>query len=311
MSWDYTAQANARRNLEKAPRRDRSSSQKNYGERMNQKRGELKAISRRVFQEVWGKEDAYKKLLEIYQRFTLSPFDGTEGAGITNATLIYAQLPDAVCLKTLDGYNAQHASILQGQRGIDLLSPHTTVRGGQPVTFYNPVKVFDLAQTTSKAVPPQPPEPDYLRLLRGIATAKRFSIDYADLPDGIGALYIPENDEVLIQDGQSHQEMTVSLLTEYSHYRLSREDGYERSPVSVFLACSSAYVLALHYGVDTKEMNFPKEAFPKVEDVGAMKEMIATVAFISREVAKDIDHQLAAAMEQKPDRESQHSEVQL
>ena len=311
MSWNYAAQANAMKNLGKAPRRGQSPNQKGYVEKMNLKRGEMKATASRVFQEVWGKEDAYKKLLGIYQRFTLSPFSGTEGAGITNAALIYAQRPNAVCLKTLDGYNAQQDKILPGEKAIDLLAPHTTVRDGKPATFYNPVKVFDLSQTTSKAVPPQPPEPDYLGLLRAIANAERFSIDYADLPDGIGALYVPENEEVLIQDGQEPKELLVSLLTEYSHYQLSLANGYDRNQVSVFLACSSAYVLALHYGVDTKEMNFPKEAFPEAKEVGTIKEMISTVAQVSKRVAKDVDQQLVALTRQPPVQETQHDEVQI
>ena len=309
MSWNYDAQANARENLQQAARQGHSPSKKSYGEIMKEKRAALRTISPKAFQEVWGREDAYKELLDIYERFTLSPVDGSQGAGISNAALIYSQRPNAVCLKMFDEYNAQHTSITAGQSAIDLLAPYTTVRNGEPVTFYNPIKVFDVSQTNAKLSVPQRPEPDPLKIIHAIANAERFSIDYADLPDGVGALYIPENDEVLVQDGQTPHSMCVSLLTEYSHYQLARANGYQRDHTSV-LACSSTYVLARHYGMDTSEMNFPKEAFPEAEGVGAIKELLSTVASVSKRVAKDIDQQLSALEQGRSHREPEAGEVQ-
>ncbi len=113
-----------------------------------------------------------------------------------------------------------------------------------------------------------------------------------ELPDGVDAAYIPQINEVWVRDGLNAPDTTVAMLTEFAHYQLAQAKDYTRSPESVFVACSTAYVLAEHYGLDTKEMNFPQEAFPPLKETGAIKEVLSAVASVSKKVALKIDKEL-------------------
>lgn len=292
MSWNYSAQNDLADYVQNAPK-EAPEGKRSYGERMKEQRAAMTALYSRAFQEIWGDEQGYKKFLDILERFTLSPVEGSLGAGVQNAALIYKQRPDAVCLKTFSEYGERNVKIRKHSVAVDIFVPHTVEREGKPVTYYNPMKVFDISQTDAKIHLPERPVWYELEVLQAVANTECFAIDITEeLPDGVDAAYIPQINEVWVRDGLNAPDTTVAMLTEFAHYQLAQAKDYTRSPESVFVACSAAYVLAEHYGLDTKEMNFPQEAFPPLKETGAIKEVLSAVVSVSKKVALKIDKEL-------------------
>lgn len=296
MSWNYSAQSNIGEFIQNVSKEEQAPEKKrSFGERMKEQRAAMSDLCSRVFLEIWGNEQAYKKFLDIWERFTLSPVEGSHGAGVRNAALIYNQCPEAVFLQTFAEYGEKNARIQKDSLAVDIFLPQTVERDGKATTYYNPVKVFDVSQTNAKIPLPERPVLEELQVIQAIANTELFAIDITEnLPDGLDAAYIPNINSAWVRDGLNAADTTVALLTEFGHYQLSQAKDYIRNPESVFVACSTAYVLAKHYGLDTKEMNFPAEAFPPLHEAGAIKEILSTVASVSKKVALKIDKELGA-----------------
>lgn len=292
MSWNYSAQNNLADYVQTAPK-EAPEGKRSYGERMKEQRAAMTNLYRSAFQEIWGNEKAYKQFLNVWERFTLSPIEDSLGAGIQNAALIYKQRPDAVYLQAFSEYGKRDVRIRKHSVAVNIFVPYTTERDGKSVTYYNPLKAFDVSQTDAKVNIPDRQQREELEVLQAIANTECFAMDITeDLPDGVDAAYIPQINEVWVRDGLNAPDTTVALLTEFAHYQLAQAKDYTRNPESVFVACSVAYVLAEHYGLDTKEMNFPPEAFPPLQEAGAIKEVLSTVGSVSKKVALKIDKEL-------------------
>lgn len=292
--WNFEAQNKLAGYVETITDAKPAPDTRSYGERMKEERQALNELCNKVFSQIWGHENLFKDFLNIVERFNLSPVPDTEGKGVRNAALIYAQYPEAVCLYGFGKYGEMGARVNKGSVGINILVPNVTEKDGKTVTYYNPAKVFDVTQTNAKVQIPVPQDFTELDVIQAIANTERFGIDISeDLPDGIDAAYIPQIHEVWVRDGLDAPDMRVALLTEYAHCQLSNQSkDYVRNPESVFIACSCAYLLSRHYGLDTRDLNFPKEAFPQVEGTGAIKEMLSTVASVGKKISLQVDKAL-------------------
>ena len=274
MKWDSSSQAAAQAYVKKAAEKSpqyESTTQKQFGVWMKQMREKLESRGDEILAGAWGNGEAFKKYLSVLCRFSMAQQGNTLGEGVTNAALIYGQMPAAKRLQTFDQWAAMGEHIKKGSTGIDILVPRVAERNGQPVTYYNATKVFDVSQTTYRQENSPLYEVDDLDVIRSVSNSRLFDILVReDLPDGLEAAYIPKINELWVQDGLNAREIRAALLRETAHYFFSQASEYERSPQTNFEAYTSAYLVSTYFGLDTGEdlMPLPKEAFPTTVKTG-------------------------------------------
>lgn len=283
MKWDSSSQAAAQAYVQKAAEKSsvyKESSQKQYGHWMNEKRKIFETRGDEILAGIWGNGEAFKKFLSVLCTFSMVQPGNTLGEGVTNAALIYDQMPTAKCLKTFEQWVGMGERIKKGSACINILVPHVVKRNGQPVSYYNPAQVFDVSQTTYHLKNNPPYEIDDMDAIRSVSNSRLFDILVReDLPDGLEAAYIPKINELWVQDGLNVRETRAALLRETAHFYFSQASEYDRSPQTNFEAYTSAYLVSTYFDLDTGDdlMPFPKEAFPAtVKTVAEIKESVVS-----------------------------------
>lgn len=296
MKWDSSSQAAAQAFVQKAAENSsvyKESSQKQYGQMMKEKRKSLETRGDAILTEAWGNGEAFRNYLSVLCRFSMVQPGNTLGEGVTNAALIYGQMPFAKCLKTFDQWTAMGEHIKKGSAGIDILVPNVVERNGQPVTYYNPAKVFDVSQTTYHLKSNPLYEVDDLDVIRSVSNSRLFDILVReDLPDGLEAAYIPKINELWVQDGLNARETRAALFRETAHFYFSQTSEYERTPQRNFEAYASAYLVSAYFELDTGEdlMPLPKEAFPATVKTGAeIRESVSSALNTSKMMSETME----------------------
>ena len=296
MKWDSSSQAAAQAYVKKAAQKSSAfevTSQKEYGHWMNEQRKNLENRGEKILADIWENGEEFKKYLSVLCRFSMIRLGDTLGEGVTNAALIYGQMPTARCLKTFEQWVGMGEHIKKGSASINILVPRVVERNGQPVTYYNPARVFDVSQTTYRLEDRLPYEVDDLDVVRSVSNSRLFDILVReDLPDGLEAAYIPNINELWVQDGLNARETRTALLRETAHFYFSQASEYDRTPQANFEAYTSAYLVSTYFGLDTGDdlMPLPKEAFPVTVKTGTdIRESISSALNTSKMMCETME----------------------
>ncbi len=127
----------------------------------------------------------FQAYLNVQARFDLY--------SVSNAVLIAAQMPEATKLADFDHWKESGVYVKRGADAITILEPgkeYTRQEDGSTGVFYNPKKVFDISQTSSRQrTAPSVVRDDRLLLKALMNNAPcRFEISN-DLPEGVNMAY--------------------------------------------------------------------------------------------------------------------------
>lgn len=222
-------------------------------------------------------------------------------SNVGNTFLIMAQFPNAVELGDYSYWHDKGTSIKCGAKGIKLFETNGEYKdkNGKPKQNYSVKNVFDISQTTAKRQEVENPTSirDLLRALMNSCPIEYKADTDEQLPDGLGARYIPETQTILIRQNMSGEDLFRSIGAEITHAEIDRrEAGYNRVEKSFDAVCVS-YILCKRNGIDVTGYSF--DSIPhsfETSDVKIFKKRLGdicrTAKGINYKIQKDLDKNL-------------------
>ena len=179
---------------------------------------------------------------------------------LNNTLLIFAQRPDATMVNGYRAWQALGRQVQKGERGITILAPlvkreqdenqEVTVR----VVGFRTVSVFDVAQTHGEPVRGLPERlltAKHGPLLAAVEAVIPFPVSRVPDLGGANGVFHTRDRTIALLDHLAPDMQVKTLLHEWAHGLRSSEDTRSRGEEEV-VAESTAYVVASHYGLDTR-----------------------------------------------------------
>lgn len=180
---------------------------------------------------------------------------------LNNTLLIFSQRPEATLVHGYRALQALGRQVQSGERGITILAP-LVKRDREPdgdeetrqVVGFRTVSVFDIAQTQGdpiRGLPERLAGNQHAPLLAAIEAAIPFPVRrVADLRGANGVFHIQDRTIAVLADLAPDMQVKT-LLHEWAHGLRSADDTWSRGEEEV-VAESTAYVVASHFGLDTR-----------------------------------------------------------
>lgn len=217
----------------------------------------------------------------------------------TNALLILATKPDARRLGDKDFWRDQGVYIKRQEFGrpikiVESNGEYTRDDGSIGVS-YNIKRVYDISQTTSRMRAQPPVSHDARALLGALIYKKPVPIQSVDeLPDGMGALYDPEQQAIFVCRGLSANDLFCSVSKALAEAELVRA-GDSTPEAADFKAKAVSYILGKQFGVDVSRYAFDDiPADLKEADPQTLRAELSDI----RDTAFDISARMARSLEQ-------------
>lgn len=191
--------------------------------------------------------ELFRAYLDVQSRF--------DRYSVGNAILITAQNPEATQLLDSKSWRENGVYIKKGEVGIVLLEPgeEYTKEDGSVGVSYNSKKVFDISQTNAKPKDRGNVKRDDRLLLKALIHNAPCQIKISqEMPEGINAVYRPQEKMILVRGGLEASDLFRGLSQELAHAHLDTGE-YKRSD-SAFTAYCASYVLC-------SRNNMPKDMF--------------------------------------------------
>ena len=179
-----------------------------------------------------------------------------------NTLLIFSQRPEATLVHGYRAWQALGRQVQSGERGITILAPLVKREpdrdkendGAPKVVGFRTVSVFDVEQTQGdpiRGLPERLAGNQHAALLAAIEAAIPFPVRrVADLRGANGVFYTQER-TIAVLEHLAPDMQVKTLLHEWAHGLRSAEDTRPRGEEEV-VAESTAYVVASHFGLDTR-----------------------------------------------------------
>lgn len=237
--------------------------------------------------------EAWKEFLKFHSRFHNYSFN--------NTLLIYFQRPDATLVAGYKTWQSMGRYVKKGEKGIKILAPligkkkiETEDGEEKEVTFlkgFKVVSVFDICQTDGKELPTickhlEGDSDAAKKLWDALLNIINIPIGEEDMDQSVNGYYSPKDDRIALRKGLSLNQKVKTLIHEYVHSKLDREDSeikQARNQAEV-VAESVAFIVASHYGLDTSEYSFGYVTIW----AGAEVEEILKVGDLIQKTASDI-----------------------
>ena len=155
-----------------------------WAEKKQAERKSVFELADNTAQEIAADGGKFRSYLDVQARFGRY--------SVTNALLIFAQMPLATQLRSFDSWKALGVSIKKQEKGISILEPGKEYerKDGSIGVSYDVQKVFDVSQTMSRTkVQPTVQMDERMQLRALIHNPPVFLQTVDELPDGRGALY--------------------------------------------------------------------------------------------------------------------------
>lgn len=242
---------------------------------------------------------AFQNYLDVQSRF--------ERYSVANALLILAQKPDATRIADFETWKEQGAYIRKKESGFYILEPGEEYQREDGTTgiSYNLKKMFDISQTGAQKHETLP-YPDERTCIKALMENAPVPIRISDnLPQGINALYTPEDRDIKIRRGMDAGEIFGSLSQELAHAEIDKGDGsYNHSDYAFHAYCVS-YMLCRQYGVDIKNFRFDRA--PQILQ-GMKAQEIRAQLYVIRETASEISGRMNRVLAQQKEQKRQETE---
>ena len=194
--------------------------------------------------------EAYLSVMAKFHRYS-----------VNNSLLIFCQRPDATLVKGYHGWKTLGRQVRRGERGITILAPlikREVLETGQDpephVVGFRAVSVFDVAQTDGEPLRGMPEllqTADYGQLLEAIHQAIPFPVSLVPSLNGANGVFNTQARTIAVVESLAPDMRTKTLLHEWAHGLRDPADQRSRNEEEV-IAEATAYVVASHYGLDTR-----------------------------------------------------------
>ena len=239
-----------------------------------------------------------KTYLDIQSRFP--------GYSVGNALLVSVQKPDATRILDFKGWRDIGVHVKRGENAIILMEPGNsyTREDGSTGIYYNTKRVFDISQTTSYRLRDRSSDREPEMLLRDLdrlAPCEVMTDDGSHLPDGMSAMYDPEEGVLYVAADQTGPECFREAARElaHAHLHLDAED-YSRGACDFSAECA-AYMVCRRCGADVSGFTFdelPQEF--QIMELRDIRREFGTMRRASNAIVSDMDR--LAARQQGNDR---------
>ena len=194
---------------------------------------------------------AFLRVMGTFHRYSLN-----------NTLLIFAQRPEATLVHGYRAWQALGRQVQSGERGMTILAPLVKrdpekapdESGAQQVVGFRTVSVFDVAQTQGdpiRGLPERLLTEEHAALLTAIEGTIPFPVTrVSDLRGANGVFHTKERTVALLQHLAPDMQVKT-LLHEWAHGLRDHDDTRSRAAEEV-VAESTAYVVASHFGLDTR-----------------------------------------------------------
>lgn len=233
------------------PENDKPFDKESWKEKKQLEREQTYTLIDTTAEEISENGDKFKTYLDVQSHF--------DRYSVGNALLITAQMPQATQLRDFDSWKENGVSIKKQQKGIIILEPgeEYTREDGSVGVSYNVKKVFDISQTTSRDKAKPAVHRDDRLLLKALINNSPATIKISEeLPEGVGALYQPETDEISVRKGMEASDIFRSVSQELAHAEFATQgETYSRGE-AVFKAYCVSYMLCKKNGIDVSGYDF-------------------------------------------------------
>lgn len=194
--------------------------------------------------------EAYLSVMAKFHRYS-----------VNNSLLIFCQRPDATLVKGYHGWRTLGRQVRRGERSITILAPlikREVLETGQDpephVVGFRAVSVFDVAQTDGEPLRGMPEllqTADHGQLLEAIHQAIPFPVSLVQSLNGANGVFNTRARAISVVESLAPDMRTKTLLHEWAHGLRDPADQRSRNEEEV-IAEATAYVVASHYGLDTR-----------------------------------------------------------
>ena len=194
--------------------------------------------------------EAYLSVMAKFHRYS-----------VNNSLLIFCQRPDATLVKGYHGWRTLGRQVRRGEPGITILAPlvkrEIVEERADPepqVVGFRAVSVFDVAQTDGEPLRGMPEllqTADHGQLLEAIHQAIPFPVSLVQSLNGANGVFNTQARTIAVVESLAPDMRTKTLLHEWAHGLRDSADQRSRNEEEV-IAEATAYVVASHYGLDTR-----------------------------------------------------------
>lgn len=240
----------------------------------------------------------FSSYLDVQSRF--------DRYSVSNAILIAAQCPEATKLADFDTWKASGVYVKRGAEAITILEPgkeYTRQEDGSTGVFYNPKKVFDISQTSSRQRPAPAVARDGRLLLKALIHNAPCKVAISNsLPENLAAMYQPEQKVVLVRPGMDAPTLFRGVAQELARAHLDK-GGYEcRNPD--FVAYSASYMLCKRNGVSVEGFSFDRLPGEYGQmDAQSLRAEAGVIRDVAGEITADMNRLFAAQEKAQKNRE--------
>ena len=233
-------------------------------------RDELYALADATAEAVCADGGKFREYLDVQAAF--------RNYSATNALLILATKPDARRLGDKDFWRDQGAYIKRQE-------------------FGRPIKrVYDISQTTARTRTPQAVSHDARALLNALIYKRPAPVQSVDeLPNGIDAVYVREQNAVFVRRGLSANDLFCGLSKALAQAELARTGEEYTEENTGFKAQCVSYILGKEFGVEVTGYAFEAPAdFLRTDDPQTIRTELTDI----RDTAYDISSRMMRSLEQ-------------
>ena len=218
----------------------------------------------------------------------------------TNALLILATKPDARRLGDKEFWRDQGVYIKRQEFGrpikiVESNGEYTRDDGSIGVS-YNIKRVYDISQTTARTRAPQAASYDARALLNALIYKRPAPVQSVDeLPNGIDAVYVREQNAVFVRRGLSANGLFCGLSKALAQAELARTGEEYTEENTGFKAQCVSYILGKEFGVEVSGYAFETPAdFLRTDDPQTIRAELIDI----RDTAYDISARMMRSLEQ-------------
>lgn len=201
-----------------------------------------------------GDVDSYVKYLDVQAHF--------DRYSVSNALLVFKQCPDAVQLKTFDGWKEQNVNIKKGEKGISLIEPRPfKSKSGDEKISYSVKKVFDRSQTNAFQYNHNKKCESAKMLLVALVKNPPYPVEpVTTLDEGNAALFSKKNETIYVKRGLETEEFLKEVTHELAHAMLAKDNQEYKREDYEEKAQAISYLLGEKYGMNIEPpKNVPKD----------------------------------------------------
>lgn len=217
----------------------------------------------------------------------------------TNALLILAFNKNASKLGDKDFWRNQGVYIKKQEfsRPIKIVESNGeyTRDDGSIGVSYNIKRVYDISQTTARMKAQPPVSHDARALLGALIYKKPVPIQSVDeLPDGLGALYDPEQQAIFVCRGMEANDLFCEVSKALAQAELAQTSEEYDPQNAGFKAHCVSYILGKEFGADVSDYSFENPAdFLRTDDPQEIRAELSEI----RDTAYDISARMTRALE--------------